>query len=292
MQLLVQFKNIRAAYALADYLNVLGIACRVIQQANTASLYIEQSSDIEQAKVELQAFINNPSDEKYRSASWQKDVAEQRPPIGKLYQSKDKLKTRRWQRTGIFTKLVIGICAVVFLITAFGADRSAVQYFFFFSDWGQMGDVTQFWRWITPVFLHFGILHFTFNLLWWWDLASLIERLQGSYRLVSVFLALAVFSNLVQFIFSGNRFGGLSGVVFGVLGYVWIYGQVRKTYPLQLREAVMYMMIGWMLIGFSGVLDNVLGPMANEAHLAGLVGGALLGLFFGNKDKNRKLQAY
>lgn len=292
MQLLVQFENVRAAYALADYLNVIGIASRVVQDAGKANLYVEDHADLERAKLELKAFVENPADPKYRSASWEQESGGLRPSIDKLYQQQGENKaTKRWRRTGLFTKLIIGICSVVFLITAFGTDRSMVKYFFFFTYWGQMYDLSQVWRWITPVFLHFGILHFTFNLLWWWDIASLIERLQGTFRLTYIFLVLSVMSNLIQFMFSGNRFGGLSGVVFGVLGYVWVYGQVRRDYPLQLRPVIMYMMVGWMLVGFSGVLDKAVGPMANEAHLAGLVTGALLGLGFGFKDKHRKRHA-
>lgn len=298
MRLLVQFQNVRIAYAFADYLNVNGVRCKVEKDSDKANLYILNESDIHKAKTELEEFIKNPADKKYLSASWEQEAADtgdnanQRDTIGEIYQQKDGSAKKRWQRTGIFTKLIIGVCALVFFITAFGTDRSTVKYFFFFNYWGQMYDVSQIWRWISPVFLHFGFLHFTFNLLWWWDIASLIERLQGSLRLVYIFLVLSVFSNFTQFIAAGPRFGGLSGVVFGVLGYVWVYGQVRKDYPLQLRPVIMYMMVGWMLIGFSGALDNVVGPMANEAHLAGLVTGALLGVIFGLQDRAKaKLSA-
>ncbi|WP_419831593.1 rhomboid family intramembrane serine protease [Endozoicomonas atrinae] len=88
--------------------------------------------------------------------------------------------------------------------------------------------------------------------------------------------------------FVGPNFGGLSGVVYAVLGYVWVYGKVRPSYPFQLSPAIMYMMVAWMLIGFSGLLDEVVGPMANPAHLAGLVCGILLGVTFGIRDVTRK----
>ncbi|MDX1692974.1 MAG: rhomboid family intramembrane serine protease GlpG [Ketobacteraceae bacterium] len=287
---LVRFENIRAAYALADYLNVQGIDCRVQADGSGAIILLAQESDLPRAREELRDFLDNPMDKKYLSASWEQASGEPgaRPEIEKFYQSASKGSPGRWRQTGLFTKLVIGICAVVFLITAFGSDPKMVRYFFFFNYVGQMYDLSQVYRWITPVFLHFGILHFAFNLLWWWEIGSIIERYQGSRRLLLIFMVLAIVPNFVQFLAAGNRFGGLSGVVYGVLGYVWIYGRLRRDHPFQLRPAIIYMMVGWMLIGFSGALDNVVGPMANEAHLAGLVSGVLLALMYASGDSFKR----
>lgn len=279
---LARFNNIRAAYALADYLKVIDIACQVQPDGRQAIIYLQRETDMPKAREELQAFIDNPRDKKYLSASW--EHGEQQPEMERFYQQVARQTPGRWQQTGLFTKVIVGVCAIVFLITAFGSNQSMVRHFFFFNYMGQMYDLTQIYRWITPVFLHFGVMHFAFNLLWWWDIASLIERFQGSQRLVVVFLALSVVSNFVQFLAAGNRFGGLSGVVYGVLGYVWVYGRLRRTYPLQLRPVIIYMMVGWMLIGFSGALDDVVGPMANEAHLAGLVCGVVLAFLYAFKD--------
>ncbi len=286
---LVRFDNIRAAYALADYLKVIGVACQVQPEGNQAAIYLQHDDDLEKARKELQAFIDNPMDKKYLSASWEQEPdSASRPDMERFYkdinQKMNGENTSRWRQTGLFTKFIIGVCAVVFLLTAFGTNLNMVRHFFFFNYMGQMYDITQVYRWVTPVFLHFGFLHFAFNLLWWWDIGSVIERFQGSRRLMVIFMVLAVVPNFVQFLAAGNRFGGLSGVVYGVLGYVWVYGRLRRTYPLQLRPVIIYMMVGWMLIGFSGALDEVVGPMANEAHLAGLVSGVLLALMYALKD--------
>lgn len=282
---LVRFENIRAAYALADYLNLTGIACRVQPEGNQAVIYLQREEDLDKARDELQAFLDNPMDKKYLSASWeQQSDGARKEDIDRFYQNINGQKPGRWRQTGLFTKFIIGVCALVFLVTAFGTNLNMVRHFFFFNYMGQMYDITQVYRWITPVFLHFGLLHFAFNLLWWWDIGSVIERFQGSQRLLVIFLVLSVVPNFVQFLAAGNRFGGLSGVVYGVLGYVWVYGRLRRTYPLQLRPVIIYMMVGWMLIGFSGALDEVVGPMANEAHLAGLIAGVLLAFMYALKD--------
>lgn len=284
MHLLVRFENIRAAYALADYLNTVEIKANVRRVANAGEVYIHDPDDITRATKELNDFVANPQDKKYLSASWEQKNVAQRPGIGELYRDSSNSTNHRWQQTGLFTKAIIAVCVIVFVLTSFGEDRSMVRHFYFFTYWGQMQDLTQIYRWVTPVFLHFGILHITFNLLWWWDIATVIERLQGAARLFGVFMVLSIVPNYAQFLWSGNRFGGLSGVVYGVLGYVWIYGRVRKDYPLQLRPVIIYMMVAWMLIGFAGVFDNMIGPMANLAHLGGLVSGIVLGVYFALKD--------
>lgn len=286
MHLLAKFKNVRAAYAFADYLNVQGITCEVTVSQGQAVIHLHDRAQLAKAELELRAFLHHPTDKKYLSASWEKaDTNINRENIGEAYELGGGQAAKRWAETGAFTKFIIATCALVFLITAFGADQKMVSYFFFFSRWEDVFDLSQIWRWVSPVFLHFGFLHFTFNLLWWWDIASLIEGMQGSARLFNIFMMLAIIPNLVQFSVNGHLFGGLSGVVFGVLGYVWVYGQVRQDYPLQMRPVIVLMMLIWLLVGFTGVLDNVIGPMANEVHLAGLVCGGLLGAVYAMKDK-------
>lgn len=286
MHLLVEFENVRAAYALADYLNVQGIPCEVTLSKGLAGIYVHDQAQLPKAELELRAFLHHPTNKKYLSGSLEKvDSNVDRENTDEAYQQGAGQAAKRWAETGPFTKTIILLCAVVFLITAFGADRQMVSHFFFFSRWDDIFDLTQIWRWVSPVFLHFGFLHFTFNLLWWWDIASLIESMQGPSRLFNIFMVLSIVPNLAQFSVNGHLFGGLSGVVFGVLGYVWVYGQVRKDYPLQMRPVIMLMMLIWLLIGFTGVLDKVIGPMANEIHLAGLVCGGMLGYVYAMKDQ-------
>src|SRR5262249_30186577 len=82
------------------------------------------------------------------------------------------------------------------------------------------------WRLITPIFIHFGVLHIVFNMLWLRDLGSMIEGRQSSTYLVLLVVVIAAGSNLGQFYFGhGPAFGGMSGVVYGLLGYIWLRGK-------------------------------------------------------------------
>src|SRR5205814_225667 len=74
----------------------------------------------------------------------------------------------------------------------------------------------QLWRLITPIFLHFSILHLIFNLFWLRDLGAMIETRRGSWRLLAIVLAAAVVGNLAEYAWSGPAFGGMSGVVYAL----------------------------------------------------------------------------
>tara|TARA_B100000768_G_scaffold87477_1_gene82249 strand:- start:907 stop:1539 length:633 start_codon:yes stop_codon:yes gene_type:complete len=147
-----------------------------------------------------------------------------------------------------------------------------------------------YWRLITPVFLHFGVLHLVFNALWLGLLGSKIERAAGSIQALMLFVAIAVASNVGQYLWSGSvRFGGMSGVIYGLLGYLWIHHSIfpRPIYALP-RELVGFM-LAWLLICMTGVLDFLLGVgIANAAHLCGLLAGMALGLIFGYVESYKR----
>ena len=155
---------------------------------------------------------------------------------------------------------------------------TAVRYFSFGGFSG--GD---FWRLITPIFLHFGIVHFIFNSLWLSMLGSRIERLSGSIHLILLVLISGLVSNLAQFWWSGAaNFGGMSGVVYALLGYIWIAHKLVPHSLTALPKGIVGFMIGWLILCMTPVLTFLLGVgIANAAHLGGLIIGMVLGLIFG-----------
>jgi GlpG protein len=141
----------------------------------------------------------------------------------------------------------------------------------------------EIWRFITPAFLHFGWLHIVFNCLWLWDLGVRVERVMGSLDMLLLFLVIALVSNTAQFVFGGpGIFGGMSGVVYGLLGFSWAGAYCQPAWLIKPPNAVMLFMVGWLVLCVLGVVGVLgFGAVANAAHVAGLVVGVCLGVAFG-----------
>ena len=147
----------------------------------------------------------------------------------------------------------------------------------------------QYWRLITPIFLHFGMLHFVFNSLWLSMLGSRIEQSMGSLHLIIVVLVSGLVSNIAQYSWSGTvNFGGMSGVVYALLGYIWIKNTLVPQRLLSLPKGIVGFMVGWLFLCMTPVVTFFIGVgIANAAHLGGLLVGLLLGLGFGLVQRSK-----
>ncbi|MEM1189775.1 MAG: rhomboid family intramembrane serine protease [Pseudomonadota bacterium] len=186
------------------------------------------------------------------------------------------------------TLTLIVVAILGFLLVVSGAPVSWVakityQPFAIVNGRAEFGVASgEYWRLVTPVFLHFGWMHIVFNCLWCWELGKRIEVALGSLNLAGLFLVTAVLSNSVQHAVSGPvLFGGLSGVVYGFLGFSWVAGRLnRRWLGLAPPTPIMLFMVGWLLVCIVGVFDVLGFSVANGAHVGGLLTGALLGAVF------------
>ncbi|MCR8924246.1 rhomboid family intramembrane serine protease [Dasania sp. GY-MA-18] len=137
----------------------------------------------------------------------------------------------------------------------------------------------QLWRLLTPMFLHFSLLHIVFNMLWLWDLGRRVEMIQGSIKLLGLIVLVAMGSNLAQAMVAGAAiFGGMSGVIYGLLGYGWLWSVLVPHKSMHIPHAIVVFMLLWLvlcLMGFTRLLG--LGDVANAAHVGGLLIGLLIG---------------
>jgi GlpG protein len=138
----------------------------------------------------------------------------------------------------------------------------------------------EWWRLLTPTFLHFSITHLAFNCLWIYILGSKIEAYDGKVVFILIFLITSIASNVGEYIWSGQYFfGGLSGAVYGLLGYCFIIELDSKSSRYDLPDALYLFMFIWLLVGFTGILSIFgFGNIANAAHLIGMIIGFILGL--------------
>ena len=130
---------------------------------------------------------------------------------------------------------------------------------------------------MTPIFLHGGIAHLFFNMLALLAFGERIEFRKGTWRLAAFVLITAIASNVGQFFYTGGNFGGMSGVVFAMAGYLWVKGQYDPDDGLSLDPRTANWMIAWFLLGIIAPMTAGPNPphvfpynMANVAHGVGL----------------------
>ncbi|EPM83209.1 rhomboid family protein, partial [Pseudomonas syringae pv. actinidiae ICMP 18804] len=79
-----------------------------------------------------------------------------------------------------------------------------------------------------------------------------------------------------------SLFGGLSGVLYGLLGHCWIYQMLAPNPVYRLPRGVLIMMLVWLALCLSGLVSMLgFGEIANGAHVGGLIIGCITGLFGG-----------
>ena len=138
----------------------------------------------------------------------------------------------------------------------------------------------EWWRLITPMFIHFSLTHLVFNCLWIYVLGSKIEMNDGYFTYINLIIFSSIISNLAQHFFGGSAlFGGLSGVIYGLLGYCMIIEIDTEQERYGLPPALYLFMLIWLILGFLGILNLFgFGNVANYAHLGGLISGIIFGM--------------
>ena len=180
---------------------------------------------------------------------------------------------------------IIALAIFLTLLTNFGLNNFLEPLLFIKTNLNSSFENTylinnEWWRLITPTFLHFSITHLVFNCLWIYILGSRIEKLDGLSIFLFIFILTGILSNAGQFFWTQQYlFGGLSGAVYGLLGYCFIVELDGRHGRYGLPEALYLFMFIWLLVGFTGVLSFFgFGNVANTAHLVGMIAGFIIGL--------------
>jgi membrane associated rhomboid family serine protease len=130
------------------------------------------------------------------------------------------------------------------------------------------------WRAFTPMFLHFGILHLVFNMMWLWQFGVLLETRFRSWPFLAMVLAIALLSNVAQSLVSGTNFGGMSGVNYGLFGFILARSKLHPEPGFVIHRQTAALLLIWLVVCFTGMVGNV----ADTAHLVGFLSGGLMGV--------------
>jgi len=250
---------------------------RLLTQADSVLLLVGSEEDASQVATAYKLFLANTVLPNLKP--------KQRPAVGLASHF----------RGAPITLIFVLLSILGFLLVSFDPDFEWVRLLTF-TDFHQRGANIVFspaagqpWRLLTPIFLHFSSLHLVFNMLWLWDLGRRVELLHGSTRSLCLVGLMGLGSNIAQYLFASNAiFGGMSGVIYGLLGYGWMWSLIQPKRSLHIPRAVLAFMLVWLLLclfGFASLLGA--GSVANAAHVGGLLMGMLLGLGAGLIAGNR-----
>ncbi len=283
MRMIGQLQNEPSARTFSDYLYVLGIENQVEAEKGGAwAVWVHADDELDRATQLLSDFRNNPTDPKVlktaQEARVRREQEEQRRTSfqKKFHDRRSLVPALTGYGFGVVTLSLIAISIVFFIISSFGHNVDRVHwlrisdYTVIGSPWDRLEGLPeirhgQVWRLFTPIFIHFDWMHIFFNLWWLLDLGAMIEARQGRLYLLVLVLAIAGGSNFAQYLVSGPGFGGMSGVVYGLLGFIWIRGKFDPASGLYLHPTTVTMMILWFFICYTGIL-----PVANTVHAVGL----------------------
>jgi len=290
MRLIGHLENELRARTFGNYLFVQGIDNHLeFQKDEGWAIWVNEEDKLDQAAKLLATFRENPRDPRYQNEA--KSAAQMR-----TQQEKEDSAHRKKVRTrgqlfrsmasygfGPLTFLVIVASVAVFILSRFGNDVEPVRGLFISEQLGGNRNFSmmlpevrhgEFWRLFTPILIHSTWLHIFFNMLCLRDLGSMIESRQSMGHLALLVLVFAAASDFGQYYVSGPGFGGMSGVIYGLLGYAWIRGKFDPASGLSLHPSTVNILLIWLVLCYTSLLGL---RAANTAHAVGLGMGVVWG---------------
>ena len=168
----------------------------------------------------------------------------------------------------------MALAVIFFVLTGFGRNlnggigQALAQVNF-------LVEAGEWWRIVTPVLLHASFMHILFNMWALWILGPQIERGVGTWPFVGAYLASAAMGGAFAYLMGnpGDIAVGASGAIFGLFG-IWFNFAVRRRNTMQGR--FLLRQIGFLLV-LNAALPFIVGNIAWEAHLGGLIAGFVIG---------------
>lgn len=185
--------------------------------------------------------------------------------------------TRPW-----VTYIIIGLTTLIWLgqagmtyLTAAGID--------WFAEYGikanELIRAGQYWRFVTPIFLHGGIFHLGFNMYFLYSVGSRLEQMMGPGRYILLYLLAGMTGVALSFIFVANLSLGASGSLFGLLAteavFIWKNRRWLNNWQEMLKNIAITIGIN-IVFGLSMNVDHF-------GHLGGFLGGLTFSWFAGTQ---------
>lgn len=280
----------KAAARFSDFLYVRGIENQFDEEDDgTFSLWITDEAQLAAAGELLASFQANPDAptfNKETEAEKKRRTEEAAASAGKssVLSAERLAYEQSFQAIPYFTYLLMVVSVAVAIFSQLGDDKSAIHWLFIadlkvdgeFVRWlpglAEIRD-GQVWRLFTPIFIHFSLIHIAFNMMLLKDLGALVESRFGGLYLFGLVAVSAVLSNVGQYFWGGPIFGGMSGIVYALFGFLWIRQKLDRSATWEINPNTVHWMIGWFVICLIGIIPYV----ANACHGIGLAVGMAWG---------------
>ena len=129
----------------------------------------------------------------------------------------------------------------------------------------------EYWRLVTPIFIHLSLTHILFNGITLYYVGSMVERTFGHFRLLVLFMVSGITGDVFSFAFSPVLSAGASGAIFGLLGAFMMVGETAWRNPFV--RHVTKILIVFILLNL--VSDFFTVGIDIAGHLGGLIAGFL-----------------
>lgn len=275
----------------SQWLHAQGVEHRIAEEQGVQVLFLEDMRLKDDIMLALSHYRDSP-DVQEKLDLWlashatrlQAVQAVQAPPTGTY------MRATPSQAPVIFLAMLFS--AVIALLTDFGASGGLIRHLLILDPLTFKGELLtasgrwsalletiaagEVWRLVTPDFLHFNVMHITFNMLMLWVLGGQLEIQKGSLSFLALLVFVSIVSNVAQLLETSFLFGGMSGVVYGLVGYCWVWKYYQPT--IFFPNALLKFSLIWLMIGYTPLTEWMgLGRMANAAHLYGLISGLIWG---------------
>lgn len=262
------------------YLLALGIGSQVREARDGFAVWVYDEDSIKRAESELGTFRDHPDDARFEAAEKAWALKQAEAQAQSAAKAREVTMPRTWAETPslLNTPVTLGLMIISVSLTIWAqfGDAAAARDQLLMTAATFQGEL---WRAIAPIFLHYGALHLVFNMLWLKELGGQVEFLKGRVFFGGLVAVLAVLSNGAQYFVTGPGFGGMSGVVFGLFGYIWVKSRREPWSGFLIGQQTVWLMLACFVLCFM----NLFGQVANVVHAGGLASGMLLGLVPGKR---------
>jgi rhomboid protease GluP len=237
--------------------------------------------------------MNNPNDNRsdedvntvYRN--WENEFGQRQPQEpnqqygGVEYAQREPVRLRIPMQTPRIVYVLIGINIVMYLATMLLASASGVGFnqalLLLGGKFGPAIDAGEYWRFLTPIFLHGGLIHLAFNSYALYALGPESERIYGSARFLAIYILAGLAGSIASYVRSPGLSIGASGAIFGLIGTLAaFFYTARSLLGVETSRERVNQLIGLAVVNI--VLGFALPGIDNAAHVGGLIVGGIAGL--------------